>query len=552
MLFSVIPKLTSLTTNTVYRSPIKLLSLTAEESKSFSTNVLTKAKERAVNNRGVSEEEWNALLQNTNSTTWAFHRLVYELEALLHFLEDGLFDADGMSKAAYLSFNPAFVQFISSSFAPAFQKAARDALRKEDDYETAQRLMPFVSFVLPAHHEIAFATVKDHLQHLAKTLELLHWEGFTRNETVLYFVFSPHWTQFINGLPAACDEERADVVKALLQVLKRFRLDASPDYLKAVCTKLHGLKMELAQRQELQEYGASFRTQRMLNEPKKKARNNNWIYFAGGGVVLAAILVMLKLAGRNKTVPDPVFDTVGSTQTSPISDQLNSSVNERNLKGFFYLSSKQKNTGEKENIRTGTTPLPGITKLPSGKGNSNLTIRNETSADALLFYFGTDNPLVGVQSRLVAVYIRSGEAYSFQFQPDFGRFNFLFGKNWVHLTNPVPFPVYTGEGLALPVAEKDQLKNAWAVSDFFERVLPSQPFLNHDLVITNIQQQTDSSANMPIVYTLLNEKERDKRYYEAGTAAITLQEKEGRIIATAKSSLYVYRSPKTFDPNELR
>lgn len=552
MLFSIIPKLIALHTDTAYRSPIKLLSLTAEESRHFSADVLTKVKERVVNL--MPEEEWNALLQNTSSATWAFHRNVYEHEGLLKFLEEGTFAVEEMNKVAYLSFNPLFVQFISQPFANAFQKAAKEGLKKKDDCETLQNLMSFASFILPVHQTLAFEPIGEHLHYLAKTLDLLTWEGFVRDETVLHFIFSPHWIKVVNALPADFDVQKEAAAQALLQVLKRFRLDASPAYLKAVSARLHQLKTTPELKQELQAYESSFHVQPVQKVATQKAGNRNRNLYVIGGVlaVLVALALVGKLTGPKNEEGNSVMESASNAAAPSASEQLQSSVNEHNLKGFFYLSSRQKNNGQTASLKTGDTPLPGITKLPGTGGNSTLTVKNTTPFDALLFYFGTDNPLVNNSSRLISVYIGSGGEYSFPFQPDYGRFNFLFGKDWVRLNNPAVFPLYNSEEVSATFDKNATPANVWVLKHFFHRVLPAQPFLNHDLIITNIQQQSDSSANTPVVYTLLNAIEKNHRYYESGTADINLVLKDGEIKAEAKSSFYVYSSPKTFDPKELR
>ena len=241
-----------------------------------------------------------------------------------------------------------------------------------------------------------------------------------------------------------------------------------------------------------------------------------------------------------------------AVESTSAKNQLNSSINEKNLKAFFYLASRQENGGKRSPLQTGATPLPGVTKLPANDGNSSMTVRNETAADAVLFYFGSDNPLVNKESRLVAVYISSGEEFRFRFQPDFGRFNFVFGKDWVQLKEPAFFPFATGEGESFLSQDREKLlANAWIIPSFFRQVRPSQPLLIHDLILTNIEQPTVSSANAR-VYTLLNEKDRNKRYSDEGSVEISLQETNGTISVKARSSLYVYQSPPTFDPKELQ
>lgn len=536
-----------------YRSPIKLLSLTAAEIASFSPDVIELAKNRLRDNDTTTKETLTDSLQHITPATWAFHRTIYEQEGLLQFLEDGVFDAAKMSKAAYLGYNPAFVQFISLPFAQAFRVATKKALQQKDKYQALTDLLDYCSFVLPQHEAIAFEAISEHLQFLEQMLALLHWEQFVREESLLDFAFSSHWIQCMNSLPVACDAQRTAVTTAVLQVLKRFRLDASPDYLKALCAKLRQVKMSPALQQELQAYVSSFYVQKPVEEPIRKTRAPRWPYYAGGGalLVLAAIFLVLRLNQPNKRPLQAEDKYMDAVETTSAKDQLKSSVNEKNLKGFFYLASRQENKGKRASLQTGVTPIRDVTKLPANDGNSTMTIRNETAADALLFYFGSDNPLINKNSRLVAVYIKSGDVFRFRFQPDFGRFNFVFGREWVHLDNPAFSPFVAGENNVL-LQDKEKLPaNAWVISDFFRRVLPSQPLLSHDLTITNIAQPTTSTANTP-VYTLLNEKEGNKRYSDAASVEIDLQEKDGKIIVKARSSLYVYQSPPTFDPKDFQ
>jgi len=541
----------ALNNQTTYCSPIKLLSLTAEETAKISMDDLRNAMARL---ESGTETEIAPNLQNINATTWGFHRTIYEQPGLLQFLEDGTFDEDKLSKAAYLRYNPSFVQFISLPFAAAFRKASEEALQKNDDYRTVQQLLQYSSFILPAHETIAFESFNQYLESLVRLLAPLSWEQFTEDESVLDFIFSSQWLAFVNNLPPVCKEQRNRVGDALLQILKRFRLDASPAYLKAFCAKLRQLKMEPALQQSLQEYESSFRLPAPIEEPAQASTSHHWIYYLGGAllIVVVGLFLLLRPKHDQQRPPQPEDRYMDAVETTSASDQLSSSINEKNLKGFFYLSSRQENEGTRLALQTGVTPIPGVTKLPKEDGNSTMTIRNQTSADALLLYFGSDNPLVGKQSRLVAIYIKSGEEYNFRFQPDFGRFNFVFGKEWVHLASPVPFPFYQGEQMTNPAANsKNLLRKAWLIKDFFRRVLRSQPLLNHDLTITNVEQQTESQNNTP-VYTLLNKKMGTKRYSDSGDVALDLEEANGEIMVKAQSSLYVYLSPETFNPKELR
>ncbi|HEU4902381.1 MAG TPA: hypothetical protein VFT06_06290 [Flavisolibacter sp.] len=539
-------------TQTTYRSPIKLLALTPAESTSFSSDTIEVAKNR-LGNTAASEEVRDSL-QHVTPATWAFHRTVYEQDGLLQFLEEGVFDEESMRKAAFLGYNPSFVQFISVPFAQAFQIASKEALRKKDDYQTLQKLLDYRSFILPPHQAIAFDAINDYLRYLEQTLALLSWEQFVRDEAILDFAFSPHWIHCINQLPAACDTQRTAVASALLQVLKRFRLDAAPDYLKALCARLRQLTTEPGLQEELQQYESGFQVQKTVEqETAKKPAKHYWVYYAGGLLlVLAAIFLVLRLNKQNKRSPQAEDKYMDAVETTSAKDQLKSSINEKNLKGFFYLASRQENKGKRASVQTGTTPITDVTKMPANDGNSTMTIRNETTADALLFYFGSDNPLINKNSRLVAVYIKSGDVFRFRFQPDFGRFNFVFGREWVHLDDPVFFPFTTGESNNVVLQDNEKLlANAWVIRDFFRRVLPSQPFLRHDLTITNIAQPTESTSGAP-VYTLLNKKEGNKRYSDAASVEIDLQEKDGKIVVGARSSLYVYQSPPTFDPKDFQ
>ncbi|RYZ27573.1 MAG: hypothetical protein EOO10_12300 [Chitinophagaceae bacterium] len=533
---------------TAYRSPIKLLSLSAEESATFSEGMILEAKQKLHSHTPLNEES-EAVLYNVNAATWRFHKAIAEQEGLLQFLEEGRFDEPAMQKASFLRYNPAFVQFISGPFAVAFQKASATICQGKDVYPTLLKLIDYASFILPQHEVFAFQTINQYLAQQTRPLALLSWEQFIVDEEQLAFVFSGDWTALMNSLPVACAAQRDEMIKALLNILKRFRLDASTDYLKAICGRLHKLKMEPAEEQDLQEYETGFHLPKPVKNVATKPATPRWPLYAGGGTLLlvAAVFLLFHLTGKKNRRPEQPEDKYMESVTyTPASDQLNSSVNERNLKGFFFLSAKQENSGRPMLLETGATPLPGVTKLPSGEGNSTLTVRNETGADALLFYFGSDNPLVNKNSRIVSVYIRRGEEYRCRFQPDFGRFNFLFGQQWVKMDRPVPFPLQTSTENEIPfIGKNDNGSDVWIIPDFFQNVAPQQPYLTHDLLITNIEQQTVSTGNN-LVYTLLNKKDNSKGYGDEGFAEIVLEEKNGEFTVRAKSSLYVYRSFPTF------
>ncbi|MDQ3279136.1 MAG: hypothetical protein M3Q06_12475, partial [Bacteroidota bacterium] len=510
---------------TAYRSPIKLLALNAEEIAVFSEATITQAKQKLYSHIPENEET-EVALNNINAFTWPFHKYIFDQAGLLQFLEEGKFEDAAMQKASFLRYNPAFVQFVSAPFALAFQKASAAMLQEKEVYPSLLKLMTYASFILPQHEAFAFQPIRQYLQLHFQTLASLSWEQFIRDENQLGFVFTNEWISIINCLPAVCTPERDEMIKVLLQIMKRFRLDASPDYLKVFCAHLHQLRMEPAVKEELEEYQDSFHLPRTVKKAAPTSVKRRWPFYAGGAIVfmLATIVLLSKPEAKKNRRPElPEDKFMEAVESTTASDQLNSSVNERNLKGFFFLSGRQENIGEPKLLNTGMTPLPGVTKLPAGNGNSTLVIRNQTAADALLFYFGSDNPLVNEDSRLVAVYIRRGEEYRCRFQPDFGRFNVLFGKNWVKMNTPVPFPIQTNNTNknSLTALGSNQ-QEMWIIPEFFRNVSPHQPYLTHDLLITNVQQQTISTSNN-LVYTLLNEKDKKKLYSDEGYAQITLQ-----------------------------
>ena len=538
---------------TAYRSPITLLSLSAAESANFSEKILLQAKQKLACQTPLNEELETAL-HNVNASTWPFHKTIREQEGLLLFLEEGWFDEAALEKAFFLRYNPSFVQFISGPFAVAFQKASATICQEKEVYPTLRKLLNYATFILPQHEAFAFASINAYLQQHSRSLALLSWEQFVANEEQLGFVFSSDWIALMNGLPDACAAQRNEMINTLLQILKRFRLDASPDYLKAFCRCVYSLKMEPAAKQEIQDYAASFRSPQPAKKEAAETAGRPWALYIGSGaaLLLAAAFLLVFLAGKKGQRPEQPEDKYMEAVTSAsASDQLNSSVNERNLKGFLYLSTKQKNVGTPMLLETGATPLPGLTKLPANDGNSTLTVRNETGSDALLFYFGSDNLLVNKNSRIVSVFIRRGEEYRCRFQPDFGRFNFVFGKEWVKMDIPASFAIQTGSNDIPLIGQVQNEPAVWTIPDFFKNVSPEQPYLQHDLLITNIEQQTSSSGHK-LFYTLLNEKDNRKGYGDEGFAEIVLQETKGEFSIKAKSSMFVYRSFPTFRPEDFQ
>lgn len=528
-----------------------MLLLTDEESATYSADLLEQAKARLSD--PAAREAAERSLRNMNAGTWAFHRLIHQHPALRQFLETAAFDPDQMRSASYLCYNPSFVRFVSLPFAQSFLQVSKKALAQQDDYAQLQKLLEFSSFILPEHTQLAFGTIKEHLMDRQRMVAALGWEQFVANESLLDFVFSANWRFFMNELPAECSTERDALLASLLQVLRRFRLDAAPEYLHAVCIKLHQLKMDPALQASLQEYENSF------SEPHKpavvKKKIPAWVFVLAGGVLVVAFgfFLLLHFRARAREAAEPEQRYMDAVANTAASDQLSSSINEHNLKGYFYIAGQQVLPGRGVLLPTGATPIPGVTKLPSEEGNSQMVVHNHTDADALLLYFGSDNLLVNKSSRLVAVYIQKGEEYRFRFQPDFGRFNFVFGHQWVQLEDTAYFPLYkNGETDFTAKDMKKVLEHAWAIRSFFSRTLPLQPWLTHDLVITNIEQQTVASTPNQMVYTLLNERDKNKKYGDGATVDLTLEQSSDDITIRARSSLYVYKSFPTFNPNEFR
>ena len=115
---------------------------------------------------------------------------------------------------------------------------------------------------------------------------------------------------------------------------------------------------------------------------------------------------------------------------------------------------------------------------------------------------------------------------------------------------PASFAIQTGSNDIPLIGQVQNEPAVWTIPDFFKNVSPEQPYLQHYLLITNIEQQTSSSGHK-LFYTLLNEKDNRKGYGDEGFAEIVLQETKGEFSIKAKSSLFVYRSFPTFRPEDF-
>ncbi|HEY0066857.1 MAG TPA: hypothetical protein VGB46_05830, partial [Flavisolibacter sp.] len=498
-----------------YRSPVRLVLHAAEPIQPFQPQAIHRARKKLLAEMALQDQQLEidgilytrndvlSLLENIDADAWKAHCTIYAHEALLRFVEKQEFDAEKFGDARNLLYNGPFISFLSPWFAASFDTVTNDMLR-QDDLDSLNKLLGYRSFILPDHEHDAYRRIRIHLDELQHMLKNLSWEKFSAGESILYFLFDDEWISFVNRLPDSFATTRDELVRLLLQVIYRFQGKASWYYLHRCCLQVQKIECSPVYREQVTEYEKTIGANaggEGTREKKGSGITGRTIFFS-----IWIILMIVRAANNcNKTdstyeIPHIVVreEDQGVPESPGFYEELNSSGNERNLKNFFYGLSLGKHSGEPVEMKDGRAPFSEISRSPEDEDEATITIRNRTGFDAVMFYFVNTNLLLDDTSKLFAVYIKKGSSYTFGFRPNFGRFNFAFGHQWLRLDPPIEFTLrdFVNENSARPVSSTGKRIGIYNIDGYFQEVPRlEQYYLNHDITLMNFEPSY--SANNP-------------------------------------------------------
>jgi hypothetical protein len=244
----------------------------------------------------------------------------------------------------------------------------------------------------------------------------------------------------------------------------------------------------------------------------------------------------------NQSYPDELVE-------SPANDDLNSSVNEKNFKAFISMMGKARVNGKNLTIKTGQSPFNNVSKPFMDGGRSTFKIKNLTGFDAVLFYFTSENLLIDTNSRVYAVFIKSGEEFEFLFDHNYGRFNLAFGEEWMHYQNSADFNLIKSAGVGTYDGPgNEHLIGKWKLSDFFKKPIAYQYYMNHDLLIQDFPQPNQQISGSPAARMLHEPTYAERSSRWAKKTELTLIRSGNHINVKAQGSLFVFESPENFQP----
>jgi hypothetical protein len=560
----------------MYRSPVRLVAHTAEPLHPFSLQTINRTKEKllaelalgagevTIDHIAYAKSDILSLLDAlTDETAWKHHCTVYALPALLRFLEEGHYDEPALAKELSTPFNSGFRSFLSPYFAGSFNYVMGTVLREEaataeiavdadpvsdpiptevdlptetDRFETAETLLRYRHFILPGDSHAAFECLRIYFTDLSFTLKNLNWESFSPDESILHFVFSPHWIRFVNSLPSSFAGMRDEVVAQLLEIALRFQDKVNWNYLYQLCLQLNSVETSQMNKAEIVRLGNHYAknvTVENRKAPEKSSDSSKkWLW----GIFVGFLIVArgLSTCHEHKNYD---FSTSTVTYTTPPDVQMDKVSTFTNRLHSFYVSPDMITLPVA--AETGSLPFPFFSVLPPRKTKDRITVENKTGYDcALIYFFNQDYSGENLMPAAFSVYIKSGDTYRFGIESYEGSYCLAFGKQWVSLKTRKEISV----GAFTPETDEyGQTKNSLAPvlylkNYFYSPDNPEQYFLKHRLHI-NVRDSNDA-AHLRTVFTPLQKDLSHK----ARSIKLTLLPMESSFTVKPSGDLFVQES----------
>jgi hypothetical protein len=542
-----------------YRSPVRLVRYASESVNPFSQQAISRTKKKllaeiALNNDEITldgllytRNDVSAVLDDVTESNWVNHCIIYSHPGLLNFLETNSFDDAAMTAAAQFIYKPSFVEFVSPWFSYAFNEASGKLLRLDDDYAEMGKLIRYPSFILSDYSEDAYQKIRNYLDELLYTLRNLNWEKFSKDESVLHFIFSSHWISFINGLPSSFNSYRDRVVECMINLVWQFQKRATWHYLEEVCLKLARIDCSPTWKEEVRKYAQIMHKNALIESRTgssgEKGERTSWSRGVFWGIWV--LFTIFRIARCSDTTQTPAYDmnNFSFQPASSVYEDLNTSHNEKNFKTFLAGFNLGQHSGKKALAKNGSTPFEKFGMPLPDAGANTVTFKNETAYDALLFYFENNNHLVDSNSGVYAVYVKKGESFTTRVNPGAGNFNLVFGKNWTNLNEPGEFKLEKVSDNTNAARLTLESSGTWHLKQYFQTLASSQQYLNHDIsILTYAKSSGDKLLYQPIADTLgkVVEANAEKKLQ------LNLVDKNGAITIEAKGNLYLYLSPEQF------
>lgn len=487
-------------TITSYRSPVRLVKHAAEETEVFSPQAISRARKRlmaeisltgdeiVIDDVAYSRNDASSLLDNINEQIWKVHSTIYAHEGLLNFLEKEEFDNDALRKADAYLYNTAFVQAVSPYFAHSFNSVSGRLLRQEA-FEELSQLLDFGGYILPEHSHEAYQKLRNYLDELNYMLRNLSWEKFIADESLLHFVFSDEWKQFVNKLPSSFTALRDELVEQFINLVLRFQHKATWYYLHQVLVQLKSIETNDFNRSEVERIDTVIYENSQVEGGKSSRRKHKGDGEASTGRIIWwsiwIILMIVRAATCNSNSNSstnfndlPIRFIENAQQTKETEGR-----NEKKLLSSLDSLSRQTTPTISTKMKTGDQPFEGLGDNPAAAQNDSLLVMNQSDHDAVFFYF-KDLPghyRAGLLPKLYSTYIKKGDSKVVYLLPGNGRVYFAFGENWGQLKSPLTLRVdaaYSG------FQQHKKLEENITITHFFSNDASfAQPYLQNPILI---------------------------------------------------------------------
>ncbi|MDB5251527.1 MAG: hypothetical protein JWP27_696 [Flaviaesturariibacter sp.] len=492
-----------------YRSPVRLVSHASEPIAPYSAQAISRTRKKLLAEIALHGNEVTldgiAYTRNdvvsildgiTDEMVWRHHCTIYASAALLTFLEKGLFVGSGFEEASYLRHDPRFCAFVSPYFGAAFLRASGNALRV-DDFAGLRQMNGYTDFITDTDRHEAFARIRVHFEELLYTLRNLSWEKFQKDESVMQFLWDEDWIGFLNELPGDFDMTRDEIVTQVLAIVFRFQRRATWYYLHCVTVRLQRIETSLTNKGEVDRFEEALRKNLPADRgaPSSGSGTSSW---RGGWWMIWVVLMFLRIGMKgcdssSHYSGDVDFKSI-AIESGELSRKLNESKNKAAFKEFLSDLTVESGVTKAKKIRNGDLPFPTFTLFPLEQGHAQVTIRNRTPYNALLFCFPNGNLYAdGFTDRkpfVYAVFIKAGGSYSMQTEPDAIRLNLIWGRDWLALPEPAYFPVReyfnpdTQGSLPHRNSEGGAEVSTLPFTAFFRKVPGNDYYIRHDIILS--------------------------------------------------------------------
>lgn len=537
-------------TVTLYRSPVRLVSHASEETAAYSSQAISRARKKMmaeialagdeiiIDGVSYSRNDASSLLDYITEDNWKTHHIIYTHKGLLDFLEKEEFSNEELRKADAYLYNSKFVEAVSPYFSHSFN-AVSGRLLRQNDFEGLVQLLEYQGYILPEHSHEAYQKIRTYLDELNYTLRNLSWEKFSTDETVLHFIFSDEWKRFVNKLPSSFTTLRDELVEQVTGIVLRFQHKATWYYLHQVLLQLKAVETNDFNRSEVERIDkVMYENSRIEGGKRVVSRESDGFNWRTVWWVVWIVLIIVRAVTCNNNKSDFKFDDTSfrnfRQQQSGLK-HIDERRNEPLLLNFLdSLSSNRRITTDPlpAQMQTGSQPFNSFANDFPQTGEDTVSITNSTAHNCVAIYIDGLSPsgsvYEGALPNISAVYIKQGDTYSFRYSPVNGKFYFLFGEEWGKLKKQAELKVFSNRGYS----NYEGREHLIFVYEFFRNRKPiKQKYLQQALYADEASSDTKKEE-----FNYLNNP------YDAAVNAateITLHEKNNRFSITAKGSLLV-------------